>query len=155
MATRPDPYLVELRPMRDGDIESVQENERAAYAFPWNEAILRDCLGAGYACWVAEDASGVIGHSVLSIAAGEAHLLNICVHPAMHRQGVGRRLLYNALETARGHAARKLYLEVRPTNAPAIALYHDCGFTRIGVRHGYYPARTGKREDAIVYEMKL
>jgi [ribosomal protein S18]-alanine N-acetyltransferase len=141
--------------MGSGDLPAVLAIERAAYPYPWTGAIFQDCLRVGYCCWVAEDASGVIGYFVLSVAAQEAHLLNLCITPQLQRQGLGRRLLRQVLRLAREHDARSLFLEVRPSNTAALVLYRGTGFTEIGVRRAYYPADDGGRENAVVLSLSL
>ena len=143
-----------LRPMRDGDLDVVMELERRAYSFPWTRGIFRDCLQAGYPALVLDVGGMLAGYGLLSVAAGEAHILNVCVDPALPRQGHGRRLLRALLQQARGRAAQRVFLEVRPSNGPAIALYHAEGFNEIGRRPRYYPAASG-REDAIVMALEL
>ncbi|HSG91195.1 MAG TPA: ribosomal protein S18-alanine N-acetyltransferase [Pseudomonadales bacterium] len=141
--------------MRDADLDAVLSIEHRAYPYPWTEVIFRDCLRVGYSCWVAECSAGVIAYTVLSIAAGEAHLLNLCVDPSRQREGIGRRLLRHALRLAREHGADTLFLEVRPSNDAAVNLYRDAGFVEIGTRRDYYPARGLKREDALVLALPL
>jgi ribosomal-protein-alanine N-acetyltransferase len=94
------------------------------------------------------------GYTVVAIAAGEAHLLNLSVAAPWQRRGIGREILEFALRLARDYGARKVILEVRPSNAAALALYAAGGFAEIGVRRGYYPAGDS-REDAIVLELTL
>ena len=149
MTPEPFSHSPRLRLMVPADVDAVLAIEQAAYDFPWTEGILRDCLRVGYSCWVLERRDRIVGYLILSVAAGEAHLLNLCVHPECRRQGLGRRLLEHALEVAGRLGADTLYLEVRVSNAAAIALYREYGFNEIGVRRGYYPARGG-REDALV-----
>jgi len=91
----------------------------------------------------------------LSFGAGEVHLLNLCVDPAVQSRGIGRRLLRALLRIARMHRASQMILEVRPSNEAAIALYHSEGFNEIGRRPRYYPATNNGREDAIVMAMEL
>jgi ribosomal-protein-alanine N-acetyltransferase len=143
-----------LRPMREDDLEDVARVEASAYEFPWTLGIFRDCLRAGYGCWVLAHAAEVVGYGVLSVAAGEAHVLNVCVAPSEQDRGHGRRLMKRLVDLARWHQAERIYLEVRPSNGRAIGLYHDLGFNEIGRRPNYYPARSG-REDAIVMAMEL
>lgn len=143
-----------MRPMRQADIEAVAAMEQRAYPFPWSAGIFRDCLRAGHHCWVLEAGATLIGYGVLSTGAGEAHILNVCVDPAMQGQGHGRRLLRRLVDLARWHHADQVFLEVRPSNPRAIALYRDEGFNEIGTRPNYYPAAKG-REDAIVMAMAL
>ena len=143
-----------LRPMREGDLDTVMEIERRAYPFPWTHGIFRDCLRADYPAWILDDEARILGYAVLSVAAGEAHVLNLCIDPVMQGAGHGRRLLRALLKIARGHGAQRVFLEVRPSNPRAIALYHDEGFNEIGRRPRYYPAKHG-REDAIVMAIEL
>jgi len=85
----------------------------------------------------------------MSIAAGEAHLLNICVIDRLRRQGIGGRLLEHMMRLAREASVERIYLEVRPSNKSAFHLYESAGFELLGVRENYYKARSGK-EDAVV-----
>lgn len=144
----------QLRAMHESDLERVVAIEQSAYEFPWTLGIFRDCLRAGYGCWVLDLAGQIIGYGILSVAAGEAHVLNVCVSPAAQGHGHGRRLVRRLLDLARWHRAERVFLEVRPSNPRAIALYHDLGFNEIGRRPGYYPAAHG-REDALVMAMEL
>jgi ribosomal-protein-alanine N-acetyltransferase len=84
----------------------------------------------------------------------EAHLLNLSVAAAWQRRGLGRQLLQHFIELARSYEARSLFLEVRPSNQAARALYADMGFRPVSVRRGYYPADSG-REDAILMVLEL
>lgn len=141
--------------MRHEDLQAVLAIEVRAYDFPWTEAIFRDCLKAGYALWVlAGDEAGVLGYGVLSAAAGEAHILNLCVAPEHQGEGHGRRILNRMIDLARWHRSERVFLEVRPSNTAAIALYHRAGFCEIGQRPNYYPAKGG-REDAVVMAREL
>ncbi|WP_187471181.1 ribosomal protein S18-alanine N-acetyltransferase [Luteimonas viscosa] len=143
-----------MRPMRDADLDEVMRIELRAYPFPWTIGIFRDCLRAGYPAWVLEAGPRLIGYGVLSVAADEAHVLNVCVDPDDQGQGHGRRLLRGLERVARGLGVQRVFLEVRPSNPAAIALYHDEGFNEIGRRPRYYPAHEG-REDAIVMAKEL
>lgn len=146
--------LPRLRPLHASDLEALMWIENRAYEFPWTEAIFRDCLAAGYECWVLEDAGTLLGYGVLSAAAGEAHVLNVCVATEYQGRGLGRLLVRRLLDLARWHGVTQVFLEVRPSNPNAIALYHSEGFNEIGCRTNYYPARKG-REDAIVMGLEL
>ncbi|WP_374601465.1 ribosomal protein S18-alanine N-acetyltransferase [Arenimonas sp.] len=140
--------------MKQADVEAVSAIEKRAYPFPWSPGIFRDCLRAGHHCWVLESPSGLLGYGVLSAAAGEAHLLNLCIAPEHQGHGHGRRLLARMMDLARWNRAAQVFLEVRPSNPKAIALYREYGFNEIGLRPNYYPASKG-REDAIVMAMEL
>lgn len=145
---------LDIRPMRTGDVAFVLEIEREAYEFPWSEGIFRDCLRAGYCCWVVEQRGLVCGYGIMQVGAGESHILNLCVRASGRGQGLGRTLLGHLLEVAREHRADTALLEVRPTNRAALALYEAMGFNEVGVRRGYYPGRDG-REDALILAICL
>ncbi|MGH8231071.1 MAG: ribosomal protein S18-alanine N-acetyltransferase [Steroidobacteraceae bacterium] len=145
---------LEIRTMQETDIAPVLRIERESYAFPWTEGILRDCLRVNYTCLVAEFGAVTAGYGILSVAAGEAHLLNLCVAEAYRCRGIGRRLLSQLLQAAAAAGARDAYLEARPSNTGAIRLYQSLGFAQIGMRRGYYQALDG-REDAIVLKRRI
>lgn len=136
------------------DLDAVMAIEQAIYPHPWTRGNFSDSLAAGYHCWVAESGGMMTGYSVLMIAAGEAHLLNLSIAAQWQRRGLGSELLRFIVAHARDCAVSRFFLEVRPSNAAALALYARAGFTTIGVRRGYYPARSGS-EDAIVMELVL
>jgi ribosomal-protein-alanine N-acetyltransferase len=143
-----------LRAMTQADLPRVAALEREAYVFPWNDQIFVDCLRVGYHCVVVETVAGVSGYGVLSMGAGEAHVLNICVAERLRRRGVGRGLLLALLRHARDRGIRDAILEVRRSNRAAITLYQELGFECVGQRRGYYQAHEG-REDALVYRLEL
>lgn len=140
--------------MKQADVEAVSAIEKRAYPFPWSPGIFRDCLRAGHHCWLLESPQVLLGYGVLSAAAGEAHLLNLCIAPEHQGHGHGRRLLARMIDLARWNRAAQVFLEVRPSNPRAIALYREYGFNEIGLRPNYYPSSKG-REDAIVMAMEL
>jgi ribosomal-protein-alanine N-acetyltransferase len=141
--------------MREGDLDAVMRIEARAYPFPWTPGIFRDCLRAGYPMWLQERDGEIVGYGVLSVAAHEAHLLNLCTAPGWEGHGLGQRMLHALLRVARGHGAQRVFLEVRPSNPRAIALYERNGFNEIGRRPRYYPAADNGREDAIVMAIEL
>ncbi|KGM55145.1 alanine acetyltransferase [Lysobacter daejeonensis GH1-9] len=148
------PAPASLRPMREDDLVAVHAVEERAYEFPWTPGIFRDCLRSDYPAWVLEEAGVIVGYVLMSVAAGEAHILNVCVAPEHQGHGLGRKLVRAIMHVARGRGAERVFLEVRPSNVGAIALYHDEGFNEIGRRPRYYPAKDG-REDAIVMAMEI
>lgn len=143
-----------LRAMRPQDLEDVYQMEISAYEFPWTLGTFRDCMNAGYGCWVLTENEKIIGYGIVSAAAGEAHLLNVCVAPKLQGRGHGRHLVMRLIDAARWHRAERIFLEVRPSNLAAQHIYETIGFNEIGRRPNYYPARNG-REDAIVMAMEL
>ncbi len=140
--------------MAAGDLDEVLAIENAVYTHPWTRGNFVDSLNAGYHCSTCRIDAGLAGYFILIVAAGEAHLLNLSVAARWHRQGLGSALLREAMRVARLNGARHIFLEVRPSNAPGLALYDRFGFRQIATRRGYYPAHGG-REDAFVLTQDL
>ena len=150
-AVRP---LTEIRSMCPSDLTVVTEIESDSYNFPWSYGVFRDCLLAGYQSLVLVISGTVTGYGIMSVAASEAHFLNLCVHPDAQRLGYGRRLLNALLVRAEESKVRQVFLEVRPSNQIALNLYHSAGFEQIGIRPSYYRAEEG-REDAVILSIAL
>ena len=145
---------VDLRPMHEFDIPVIAAIEKAAYQFPWSEGIFRDCLRVGYVCRVIDVAGDVGGYGIMSVGAGEAHILNVCIREEYRSRGFARKVLQYLLERARTEGMSEAFLEVRPSNVAAARLYHSMGFEQVGIRRGYYQATVG-REDAAVLRRVL
>ena len=154
MAADPEVEIVRFEVMHLRDLAAVVRNERSAYDYPWPDRVFVDCLAAGHECWIARFQGEVIGHAVLSVAAREAHLLNICIGMTAQRQGHGRALAEHMIARAIGRGALAMFLEVRPSNAAARHLYMSLGFDEVGLRRRYYPAVDG-REDAKILALRL
>jgi [ribosomal protein S18]-alanine N-acetyltransferase len=144
----------EIRPMHDLDVPVVVDIERGAYPFPWSEGIFRDCLRVGYVCRVVDVGGDMAGYGIMSVGAGEAHILNVCIRDEYRCRGLARQLLLFLLDRARTAGMYEAFLEVRPSNTAAARLYHSMGFEQVGVRRGYYQATVG-REDAAVLRRVL
>jgi ribosomal-protein-alanine N-acetyltransferase len=140
--------------MREQDLDQVMAIDSAIYSHPWTRGNFADSLRASYECRTLKLGGELAGYFVLMVAAGEAHLLNLSIAAAHQRAGHGTALLAQAAELARKLGARSLFLEVRPSNRGAQALYTRLGFRKVAVRRGYYPAHTG-REDALVLALPL
>jgi [ribosomal protein S18]-alanine N-acetyltransferase len=150
---RPEPAF---RGMTVADLDAVVVIEQAAYPFPWTRGNFVDSLAAGYRCELCHDEDGVLaGYSVAMPALDEMHLLNLTVAPALQGRGCARALLARLLAHSRAKALQSLWLEVRPSNARARDLYRRLGFAEVGLRHNYYPAPDGTREDAVVMSLAL
>ena len=145
---------VSIRAMGHQDLAMVSDIERRSYEFPWSHGVFRDCLLAGYHCMVLLSDGRISGYGILSIAAGEAHILNLCVDPNYRSHGYGERLLDAILAQSRSASVREIFLEVRPSNTIALALYRKKGFHKVARRPAYYQATEG-REDAAVLAKKL
>lgn len=153
----PESVSVVCRRMRPSDLDQVVHNEEISYPNPWSKRIFLDCLRAGYECWVLATRDKVLAHGVLSAAVGESHLLTLCVHPDARRKAYGRRMLQHLLKEAVRLGADTCFLEVRPSNEVARALYYSLGFVQVGERRQYYPAERGStfREDALILSKRL
>lgn len=157
MSALPEPIAYSYcRAMSKKDLKAVVTIERRAYRFPWSKNVFADCLRAGYRCQVLqlEPNRGLAGYGVMSVAAGEAHLLNLCIDPDWAGRGLAKQLLNRLLELARLDRAQTLLLEVRPSNRRAVELYRSSGFCELGTRPNYYPAERG-REDALLMAKSL
>jgi len=139
-----------LRPLKNKDLPDILRIEDSVYDYPWSEQIFKDCLAMGYSNWGLHSEGQLIAYAILSIAVGEAHVLNICIDPDKQGQGFGRMFLQELFKVAKEKGAESIFLEVRPTNKGAIVLYKKLGFTQIGQRKNYYPVEGG-REDALVF----
>lgn len=148
MSALPKSDLDRYAPMSALDLDEIVAVEGRIYPFPWTRGNFQDALRAGYSSWVLRDLQGaVIAYAVMMLALDEAHLLNLSVEKSRQREGIGWRTLEWMAEVGRGHGARTMLLEVRPSNGAALRLYQRYGFEPIGTRRGYYPAeiRCSKR----------
>ena len=149
--------------MTPADVDEVLSIEQAVQVYPWTRGNFIDALNSGYMCCVAEElllgrpdeAGGKIrGYTVLMPVLEEAELLNIGVAAGRQRKGLGRAMLREMLDAARKKNMRRVFLEVRPSNAAAIALYRSAGFGETGVRRDYYRNEDGS-EDAVTMACEL
>lgn len=144
----------QLRPMQDHDLDAIMQIEPTIYPYPWTRGNFSDSLQSGYRAWVITLHDEIVGYTLMMLALDEAQLLNISVAAPYQKQGLGRVLLNHMLVLAKQDKATNMFLEVRASNTPAIALYADMGFDKVSVRRGYYPAETG-REDAVLMRLAL
>ncbi len=143
-----------FRQMALEDISAVIQLENEVYQFPWTDRIFKDCIRVGYDCWLAHLGNTVVAHAVISIAAGESHILNLSVTSNHQGKGIGKQFIQFLLNIARNKRAQIMMLEVRPSNIRAINCYSSAGFNEIGCRKDYYPAPNGK-EDALLFAKQI
>jgi len=136
-------------PMYKADLDAVAATESTLYEFPWTHRNFADSLEAGYSAWITRLAGDLVGYAVMMRVIDETHLLNISVAREWQGKGYGAALLHHLFEVARHMHTTHMLLEVRPSNAPAIALYRKSGFRQVARRPDYYPAVKG-REDALL-----
>lgn len=144
----------QFRPMTEADLDAIMEIEPHIYSHPWSRGNFSDSLVSGYSAWVLLDGAKIIGYALMMMVLDESHLLNLSVAKVYQKQGLGRLLLEHMIAIAKKHAAANMFLEVRPSNISAIALYENIGFNEMAVRRGYYPAHNG-REDAVLMGLAL
>ena len=125
--------------MRLADLPAVMEIDRQSLPRPWSEAIWREELRSPLGLYlVLEEGGAVSGHIGVKRVADEAHIMTLAVRPERRRRGFARALIESALADPASADVRRVYLEVRPSNAAARALYDSLGFVQAGARPGYY-----------------
>lgn len=144
----------QFRPMTNDDLDAIMEIEPHIYSHPWSRGNFSDSLASGYSSWVLLDGAKIVGYALMMMVLDEAHLLNLSIAKAYQKQGLGRLLLEHMITIAKKHHAANMFLEVRPSNISAIALYENIGFNEMAIRRGYYPAHHG-REDAVLMGLAL
>jgi ribosomal-protein-alanine N-acetyltransferase len=140
--------------MCEADVAQVLQIETRAYPWPWTEDYFSYCLRAGMCCRVLERHGVIEAYGIMSVAAGKADILNLCVRPASQHRGLGRRMLAHLIELARQRLAKTVCLEVRVSNFPAHRLYQSMGFKEIGIEKDYYRLAQGY-EDALIMARPL
>lgn len=154
MSANPRPFDPEIRVLTLNDLDRIIKIEHSAYPFPWSRGIFVDCMRVGYDCWGLQVRDLLVAYAIQTHAAGESHLLNLCVDPEWQRAGYGSILLEHAICQATVKGCLSMFLEVRPSNPAAIGLYERRGFVVVGERRNYYRAEKG-RETAIVMRLQL
>lgn len=145
-----------VRPLAAADLAAAAAIEATA-PDPWTAGQLAAELavqraGGAARLFVAAGAAGPLGLAAYQLAAGEASLCTFTVAPAARRQGVGRQLLLQSLAALAAQGAERCFLEARASNAPALALYEQAGFARVGLRRSFYSAPA---EDAVLMAKTL
>jgi len=143
-----------VRKMRETDLDAVLAIENTSHVHPWSRGVFRDCLRVSYVCDMFTKDDEIIVYGIMSVAAGESHIFNVCVNDKYRRQGFGQEMMMHLIKKAKKQGAEVAFLEVRPSNKVAIALYEKLGFAVTGKRKDYYPLEKG-REDAFVMSLKL
>lgn len=138
--------IVDLQP---GDLPAVRALELECFSDAWSEKLLQDLLTSSWdKAWVLKEDETVCGYSNFRVIAGEGELMRIAVHGACRGRGYGRLLMERLLREAEEENVEDITLEVRASNAPAIALYEAYGFQKEAIRKNYY---SGPTEDALIY----
>lgn len=135
-----------LRKMRESDLDVVTELEAQAYSQPWNAHVFVEELSQPSRVYVVvEDEDTVLGYAGLMVVGSEAHVTTVVVHPDRRADRLGTRLMLALAAQAIEHGAKSMTLEVRASNEPAQRLYRRFGMAPVGVRKRYY-----QDEDAMI-----
>lgn len=140
---------VRIVPMTADHLDEAAALERVCFSDPWSRNMLAEELDNALAAFLAAlDGTGaVVGYAGLQVVLDEGYILNIAVRPDCRRQQIASQLLEVFINFAQGNRLSFLTLEVRASNAPAIALYERWGFAEAGRRRNYYEH---PREDAVI-----
>ena len=141
---------VKIVPMAAEHLDRLEQLERMCFSRPWSKKMLAEELDnqcAAFLVAVEPETEKVIGYAGLLVAADEGYITNVAVDPSRRRQGVAQQLLQVFDSFARGSRLAFLTLEVRPSNAAAVALYEGFGFRQVGRRRNYYDL---PKEDALI-----
>ncbi len=139
---------VQITRLQMQDIDAVEKIERENYSLPWTAKAFSDALERDYYLFLKAEADGVLaGYCGYQRSFEIADITNVTVHRDYRRRQIARRMLKTLMEEGRRQGVERFTLEVRQSNAPAIALYESLGFHVEGVRKGYYES---PREDALI-----
>ncbi|HHU0022530.1 TPA: ribosomal protein S18-alanine N-acetyltransferase, partial [Legionella pneumophila] len=146
--------ILNIRRMKDSDIENVYSIETNVHIAPWSKDILRDCVLVGYDCRVLEinngDSSILAGYIISRISNNSCHILNLCIAKPLQSKGLGRKLLQTVLYSLSKYTqTESVILEVRPSNSAALHLYETMGFEKVEIKKDYYKDKNTV-EDAIL-----
>ena len=153
MATRTRQAALTIRAATEQDLDDVATIERSVFNDPWSRRSFGALVDERHVVFlVATNDSGALGYAIVLVSGVECELANLAVTRLMQRQGLGAKLLAEAMERARDRGGREMFLEVRASNAAAIQLYSTAGFNAVGRRVRYYARPI---EDAIVMKAAL
>ena len=141
---------VKIVPMAAEQLDRLEQRERMCFSRPWSKKMLAEELDnqcAAFLVAVEPETEKAVGYAGLLVVADEGYITNVAVDPSCRRQGVAAQLLQVFDNFAKGNHLAFLTLEVRPSNAAAIALYEGFGFREVGRRRNYYDL---PKEDALI-----
>ena len=138
--------MITIEFMNYQHVSAIAELEKQCFSMPWDESSIASELQNPLSLWlVAMDDGHLAGYIGSQSVLGESDMMNVAVFPAYRRRGIGRMLVSQLVQHLREKGNRSLTLEVRASNAGAIALYESMGFVQVGLRKTYY---RNPREDA-------
>ena len=140
--------MIEIITMTEAHVAQIAQIEKLCFSDPWSENSISSELNSRISLWlVALDGNSVAGYIGSQSVLDEADMMNVAVHPDFRRRGIAEALVKRLVEDLQAMESHCLTLEVRASNAPAIALYEKLGFSQIGRRKNYY---RNPREDALI-----
>lgn len=142
---------MKLRRLILEDINSVSAIAKESMPYPWDDSVFRDCFKPNYFSWVVVEGDQLVGFIIVFLRSDESELMNIAVKPDFQRKGCARFLLEHAIAFLKAKGVKRLFLEVRRSNEPAICFYKKMGAEQISIRKGYYAAGGISREDALIF----
>lgn len=144
--------MTEIRTAKSEDIEKIAELEKACFTDPWSKKDFEGAFSSSVTeGLVAMQDGELVGYGLIAIVFEDADVVNIAVSPLHRKKGLGKQLLEGLLTTAKARGVKRVFLEVRVSNAPAILLYKGFGFQTVNVRKKYYP----DGEDAYLMALEL
>lgn len=142
-----------IRAMAGGDIDRILEIERRSFVSPWTRGMFRETISSPISTsFIVETNIHLLGYIMLYSLGGEAHILNLAVHPDHRRKGYASWLVGYTIDYCKNMGVYDFFLEVRESNSNAQGLYRKYGFEFIGRRKRYY---TETNEDALVMQLSL
>lgn len=139
--------------MTQAHVQAIAQMEKLCFSDPWSEKSVESELSCRLSCWlVALEGDTLIGYVGSQTVLEETDMMNLAVHPEFRRRGIGEKLVAALEDVLRQRGSKALTLEVRASNAPAIALYEKLGFQQVGRRPNYY---RNPREDAYILRKTL
>lgn len=140
--------------LEPNDLPTAFQIEKRAHAFPWSEKTFASNQGDRYLNFQLRVDDVMAAFAITQVVLDEATLFNIAVDPDFQRRGLGRELLEHLIDELEKRGILTLWLEVRASNAAAIALYESLGFNEATIRRNYYPTADG-HEDAIIMALPI
>ena len=139
---------MEILEMNQNHINQIVEMEQLYFSDPWSVSAFQSELDNSLALWlVAVEGDRVLGYVGSQTVLGQADMMNLAVRQESRRQGVAHQLVERLIAELSKMEANILMLEVRVSNASAIAFYEKMGFVQVGRRPNYY---FKPREDAFI-----